>query len=115
MLRFFTSSRLARNPDLYFEMDSSKSFGALQALKEVGFQVERGKIHFKGKSIKVLAVSIIAGLGSLVGGPAVGLGLGIMESLVLGYLPGSWSDAIAFVVMLAVMLARPKGLFGIKL
>lgn len=64
---------------------------------------------------KVLAVSIIAGLGNLVGGLAVGLGLGIMESLVQGYLPGSWSNAIAFVVMLVVMLARPKGLFGIKL
>ena len=64
---------------------------------------------------KVLAVSIIAGLGNLTGGLVVGLGLGIMESLVQGYLPGSWSNAIAFVVMLMVILVRPSGLFGIKL
>lgn len=63
---------------------------------------------------KVLAVSIIAGLGNLAGGLAVGLALGVLEALVQGYLPGSWSNAIAFVVMLVVILAKPKGLFGIK-
>ena len=64
---------------------------------------------------KVLAVSIIAGLGNLPGGLVVGLALGVMEALIQGYLPGSWSNAIAFVVLLVVMLARPRGLFGIKL
>jgi branched-chain amino acid transport system permease protein len=64
---------------------------------------------------KVLAVSIIAGLGNLVGGLAVGLGLGVLEALVQGYVSGSWSNAIAFVIMLVVILAKPRGLFGIKL
>jgi branched-chain amino acid transport system permease protein len=64
---------------------------------------------------KVLAVSIIAGLGNLVGGLVVGLALGILEAVVQGYVSGSWSDAIAFSVMLVVILARPKGLFGSKL
>jgi branched-chain amino acid transport system permease protein len=64
---------------------------------------------------KVLAVSIIAGLGNLAGGLVVGLALGILEALVQGYVSGSWSNAIAFVVMLLVMLFRPRGLFGIKL
>jgi branched-subunit amino acid ABC-type transport system permease component len=64
---------------------------------------------------KVLAVSIIAGLGNLAGGLVVGLALGILEALVQGYISGSWSNAIAFVVMLVVMLFRPRGLFGIKL
>jgi branched-chain amino acid transport system permease protein len=43
------------------------------------------------------------------------LALGILEALVQGYISGSWSNAIAFVVMLLVMLFRPRGLFGIKL
>jgi len=64
---------------------------------------------------KVLAVSIIAGLGNLPGGLVVGLALGVLESLIQGYLPGSWSNAVAFIVLLVVMLARPRGLFGIKL
>lgn len=64
---------------------------------------------------KVLAVSIIAGLGNLVGGLVVGLALGVLEALVQGYISGSWSNAIAFVIMLVVILVRPKGLFGLKL
>ncbi len=66
-------------------------------------------------ALKVLSVSIIAGLGNLGGGLVVGLLLGILEAVVQGYVPGSWSNAIAFAVLLAVILAKPKGLFGAKL
>jgi branched-chain amino acid transport system permease protein len=65
-------------------------------------------------SHKVLAVSIVAGLGNLVGGLIVGLILGILEALVQGYVSGTWSNAIAFIVMLVVILVKPKGLFGTK-
>ena len=64
---------------------------------------------------KVLAVSIIAGLGNLKGGLIVGLSLGILEALVQGYWSGTWSNAIAFVIMLIAILVKPKGLFGMKL
>lgn len=64
---------------------------------------------------KVLAVSIVAGLGNLVGGLVIGLALGVLEALVQGYVSGTWSNAVAFVIMLVVILAKPKGLFGIKL
>ncbi|HVO37401.1 MAG TPA: branched-chain amino acid ABC transporter permease [Spirochaetia bacterium] len=64
---------------------------------------------------KVLAVSIIAGLGNLAGGLVVGLLLGVLEAIVQGYISGTWSNAIAFLVMLVVILVRPKGLFGTKL
>ncbi|MCD6395983.1 MAG: branched-chain amino acid ABC transporter permease [Spirochaetaceae bacterium] len=64
---------------------------------------------------KVLAVSIIAGLGNLKGGLIVGLALGILEALVQGYWTGTWSNAIAFVIMLIAILVRPKGIFGMKL
>ena len=64
---------------------------------------------------KVLAVSIIAGLGNLTGGLIIGLLLGILEAIIQGYLAGSWSNAIAFIIMLVVILAKPKGVFGSKL
>jgi branched-chain amino acid transport system permease protein len=63
---------------------------------------------------KVLAVSIIAGLGNLAGGLIVGLLLGILEAIVQGYIPGTWSNAIAFAVMLVVILVKPKGIFGAR-
>lgn len=64
---------------------------------------------------KVLAVSIIAGLGNLTGGLIIGLLLGVVEAIIQGYLAGSWSNAIAFIIMLVVILAKPKGVFGSKL
>jgi len=66
-------------------------------------------------ALKVLAVSIIAGLGSLPGGLVVGLLLGILEAVAQGYISGTWSNVIAFVVMLGVILMKPSGLFGTKL
>lgn len=67
-----------------------------------------------GVAIKALAVSIIAGLGNLTGGIVVALALGILEAIAQGYLGGSWSNSIALVVLLAVLLARPNGVFGSK-
>ena len=63
-------------------------------------------------ALKVLAVSITAGLGNLKGGLFVGLGLGILESLAIAYISGSWSDVIAFVLMLMIVVSKPEGLFG---
>lgn len=66
-------------------------------------------------ALKVLAVAITAGLGNLIGGLLCGLSLGVAESMAMGYIPGSWSNAVAFVAMLVVILAKPQGLFGTKL
>ncbi|HAI87387.1 MAG TPA: branched-chain amino acid ABC transporter permease [Firmicutes bacterium] len=64
--------------------------------------------------MKVVAASILAGLGNLKGGLVCGLLLGIAESMAIGYLAGSWSNAIAFMMMLVIMLIKPEGLFGIE-
>jgi branched-chain amino acid transport system permease protein len=66
-------------------------------------------------ALKMLAVSIVAGLGNLRGGLVCGLLLGIIEAMVVGYISGSWSNVIAFVVMLVVILIKPQGLFGSKI
>jgi branched-chain amino acid transport system permease protein len=44
---------------------------------------------------------------------AGGLLLGVVETLVSGYLSSTYRDAIAFVVMIAILLYRPTGLFGV--
>jgi branched-chain amino acid transport system permease protein len=41
-----------------------------------------------------------------------GLLLGVVETLVAGYLSSTFRDAIAFVVLVAILLYRPTGLFG---
>jgi branched-subunit amino acid ABC-type transport system permease component len=35
--------------------------------------------------------------------------------MVMGYISGSWSNAIAFIMMLLIVLIKPQGLFGIKI
>ncbi len=66
-------------------------------------------------ALKMLAVSIVAGLGNLKGGLICGILLGVIESMAIGYISGSWSNVIAFVVMLVVVLIKPQGLFGSKI
>lgn len=63
-------------------------------------------------SIKVLAVLMLASIGNLKGGLICALILGVVESIAMAYLPGDWTNAIAFSVVVAVLLFKPEGLFG---
>jgi len=59
----------------------------------------------------VFAVVVIGGMGSIGGAILTGFGLGIIEGFTdVFYPPGS--AVVVFVVMAAVLLARPAGLFG---
>ena len=43
---------------------------------------------------------------------AVAVALGVIESLVTGYVSSSLRDAVAFCILIAVLYLRPDGLFG---
>ncbi len=66
--------------------------------------------------LKGFAAAILGGLGSPAGAVAGGLALGLLESLSVGLLPWSgasgYKDAIAFLILLLVLFARPQGLLG---
>lgn len=61
---------------------------------------------------KSFAVVIIGGMGNVVGSALAGLVLGVAESLAGGLGNAALRDGIAFVAMIAMLLARPQGLFG---
>jgi branched-chain amino acid transport system permease protein len=61
---------------------------------------------------KAFAIIILGGLGNVAGAAIIALALGIVESLVGGFLPLVMVDALVFVAMIAVLLLRPQGLFG---
>jgi branched-chain amino acid transport system permease protein len=61
--------------------------------------------------IVVFAVVVIGGMGSILGAIVTGLGLGLIEGLTKVIYPEA-SGVIIFVVMIAVLLVRPAGLFG---
>jgi branched-chain amino acid transport system permease protein len=65
--------------------------------------------------ITVFAVVVIGGLGSIFGSVAAGFGIGLVQAWTEAYLPSSLSilaQTSVFVVMAAVLLWRPAGLFG---
>ncbi|SDW08720.1 branched-chain amino acid transport system permease protein [Albimonas donghaensis] len=55
---------------------------------------------------------IVGGVGSLRGAAAGGMLLGLVESLGLWQIPTEWQQSIAFVVLYAMILIRPEGLFS---
>jgi branched-chain amino acid transport system permease protein len=57
---------------------------------------------------------IVGGVGSLPGCLMAGLLLGLAENLALGWLPGGWKDAIAYIILIAFLVLRPQGLLGRK-
>ncbi len=62
--------------------------------------------------IKALAILFLASIGNLKGGLICAIILGVVESLAMGYLPGDWTNAIAFSVVVVILLFKPEGLFG---
>jgi branched-chain amino acid transport system permease protein len=58
--------------------------------------------------------AVLGGLESLVGGVVGGFLLGMGLALVVTYLGGSYTFMTAFVVLIAVLLLRPRGLIGAR-
>lgn len=65
-------------------------------------------------TIKAFAIIIIGGLGSIPGAVVGGLLYGIAENTAVYFLGGIWQDAIAFALLIIVLVIRPTGIFGEK-
>jgi len=61
---------------------------------------------------KAFAIIIIGGLGNISGAAIAAVALGILESLMGGFLPQVMVDGLAFAAMILILLVRPQGLFG---
>jgi branched-chain amino acid transport system permease protein len=64
--------------------------------------------------IVVFAVVVIGGMGSILGAIGAGFMLGIVEGLTKVFYPQA-ANIVVFVIMVAVLLVKPTGLFGKKL
>ena len=65
-------------------------------------------------TIKTFAIIILGGLGSIKGAIVGGLLFGIAENVASATLGGIWGDAVAFALLIIVLILRPEGLFGEK-
>ena len=63
-------------------------------------------------TLKAFAAVVAGGFGYVNGAIAASFLIGITEALAGSYISYAYKDAIAFLVMIAVLLWRPQGLFG---
>ncbi|NOU07685.1 MAG: branched-chain amino acid ABC transporter permease, partial [Hyphomicrobiaceae bacterium] len=62
--------------------------------------------------LKAFPAAVLGGFGSIPGALIGGIIIGIIETLAGFYLATGWKDVAAYIVLLAVLLLKPEGLFG---
>ncbi|MBN1232511.1 MAG: branched-chain amino acid ABC transporter permease [Candidatus Coatesbacteria bacterium] len=65
--------------------------------------------------LKAFTAAILGGIGNVPGAVLGGIVLGLLESLSAGYIASCWKDAIAFFVLIIILLIRPQGILGEKI
>ncbi|SDJ87597.1 branched-chain amino acid ABC transporter permease [Natronincola ferrireducens] len=64
--------------------------------------------------LKAFSAAVLGGIGILHGSIIGGLVVGVSESYAAAFLGGSYRDAVAFIILIIVLLVKPTGLFGKK-
>ena len=63
-------------------------------------------------TMKSFVIVVLGGLGSMQGAIVAGIILGVAENLVSGLLIPGYSDAISYILLVLILVLRPRGLFG---
>jgi branched-chain amino acid transport system permease protein len=62
--------------------------------------------------LKAFIAAVLGGIGSIMGAVVGGIIMGLSEEMVVAYLSSSYRDALAFGILIVILLYRPAGLFG---
>jgi branched-chain amino acid transport system permease protein len=63
--------------------------------------------------LKAFVAAVLGGIGNIRGAVLGGLLIGLAEQLTAGYLSPDYRDAITFVILIVILIARPEGLLGV--
>jgi branched-chain amino acid transport system permease protein len=64
--------------------------------------------------LKAFIAAVLGGIGNFPGAAVGGLIIGLVETFTVGYLSPTYRDAIAFAILIIILLVKPTGLFGKK-
>ncbi len=64
--------------------------------------------------LKAFIAAVLGGIGNITGAVIGAILLGLSETYVAGYISSTYRDALAFVILIIVLLVRPGGLLGTK-
>jgi branched-chain amino acid transport system permease protein len=67
-----------------------------------------------GLGLKAFYAAIIGGFNQMRGALLGGLLVGVVETLSARYISGQFRDAVVLVILIAVLLLKPEGLWGVK-
>lgn len=62
--------------------------------------------------LKAFTAAILGGIGNIPGAMLGGFLLGVTEALAAGYIAMAWKDAVAFLVLILILIVRPTGILG---
>jgi len=64
--------------------------------------------------LKAFVAAVLGGIGNITGAVVGALFLGLAEEFVVGYWAPTFRDALAFALLILILLFKPTGLFGTK-
>ena len=64
--------------------------------------------------LKAFCAAVLGGIGNLPGAALGGIIIGTVETFVAGYISSTYRDAIAFAILILILLIKPSGLLGKK-
>ncbi|MCC7431695.1 branched-chain amino acid ABC transporter permease [bacterium] len=64
--------------------------------------------------LKAFIAAVLGGIGNIPGAMFGGVIIGIVETFTVGYISPTYRDAIAFAILILILIFKPTGLFGTK-
>jgi branched-chain amino acid transport system permease protein len=64
--------------------------------------------------LKAFVAAVLGGIGNVTGAVVGAITLGLAEEFLVGYLAPSYRDALAFAILILILLFKPTGLFGVN-